>query len=53
MDKWRVDGQCYDSFLLQLVSLWEKTHGNGKSRGSDINQDISQSNDKLKKGWLR
>jgi hypothetical protein len=26
MDKWRAPGQCYDGFLIQLVSLWEKTH---------------------------
>ncbi len=26
LDKWRAIGQCYDDFLCQLVSLWEKTH---------------------------
>jgi hypothetical protein len=26
LDKWRAPSQCYDAFLVQLVSLWEKTH---------------------------
>jgi hypothetical protein len=28
LDKWRADGQCYDSFLSQIVDVWEKTHIN-------------------------
>jgi hypothetical protein len=26
LDKWRANGQCYDGFLCELVSLWERTH---------------------------
>jgi hypothetical protein len=24
LDRWRATGQCYDGFLSQLVTLWEK-----------------------------
>lgn len=26
LDKWRATGQCYDGFLCEMVSLWERTH---------------------------
>jgi hypothetical protein len=24
MDRWRVPGQSYDAFMLQIIGLWEK-----------------------------
>ena len=27
----RAPGQCYDGFICQLVDLWERADGNGKS----------------------
>ncbi len=26
MDKWRAPGQCYDCFVCEMVSLWERMH---------------------------
>jgi hypothetical protein len=36
MDKWRANGQCYDGFICQLVSLWEATHSTGNPVGMDF-----------------
>jgi hypothetical protein len=31
LDRWRANGQCYDGFLCQLISLWEQSNkGNGR-----------------------
>ena len=42
LDKWRATGQCYDGFLFELVSLWEKTHnGNGWHKKESLRQKLS------------
>jgi hypothetical protein len=39
MDKWRATGQCYDGFLCEMVSLWEKMHnGNGRQDAKPAKQ---------------
>jgi hypothetical protein len=40
LDKWRATGQCYDGFLCQLVSLWEKMHDDGSVNEMKIPQKM-------------
>ncbi len=40
LDKWRATGQCYDGFLCQLVSLWEKMHNGNGVKGTKSSEKI-------------
>jgi len=56
LDKNRAPGQCYDSFISQLVDLWERTNGNrmpsvvstvGGNQGAGVQPSPDSLNEKL------
>ena len=53
LDNGKAPGQCYDGFLCQLIELWEKTYGAGKTKENYINQIFPGINESLKDGWFK